>query len=176
MIFEETPLKGAYVISLEKHEDERGFFARTFCKEEFLAHGLSPEIAQCSVSYNKRAGTLRGMHYQKSPHEEIKLVRCISGKIYDVIVDIRDDSPTYKKWFGVELSAENFLSIYIPKGFAHGFMTLSDDSAILYDISEPYFPDCVRGFNYADATVGIRWPHVGEIIISEKDKDNPCLE
>jgi len=176
MVFEGTPLKGAYVINLEKHEDERGFFARTFCREEFLAHGLCPDIFQCSISYNKHAGTLRGMHYQKAPYEEIKLVRCVSGKIYDVIVDIREDSESYKKWFGVELSAENALSLYIPKGFAHGFVTLHDDSTVMYNISEAYHPECVCGFSYTDESVGIEWPQHPNLIVSVKDIENPCLK
>src|ERR1700722_18048638 len=146
MIFTESKLSGAYLVDLEQLADERGFFARAYCAEEFAAAGLGPELRQCSVSYNARKGTLRGMHYQSAPHEEHKLVRCTAGAIFDVIVDIRATSPTYRHWFGVELSAGNRRSLFIPPGFAHGFVSLTADTEVYYMISVAYAPQASRGF------------------------------
>lgn len=168
MFFSETAIQGAYIISLEKHEDERGFFARTWCKKEFKNKGLNSDLVQCNISYNKEKGTLRGMHYQTFPYEEVKLVSCIVGAVYDVIVDIRKDSSTYGKWFGIELTARNNKAIYIPKGLAHGFQTLLDNSVVFYQMSEFYHPENARGFSWHDKKFNIEWP-VEKKIISEKD-------
>lgn len=169
MKFVETPLKGAFVIELEPIEDERGFFARTFCRREFEEHGLNPNLVQCSISFNRKRGTLRGMHYQVPPHAECKLVRCTRGAIYDVIVDLRDGSPTARKWFGVELSAENRRAIYIPEGFAHGLQALVDDSEVLYEISEFYHAESARGVRFDDPAFGIRWP-LPVAMVSARDR------
>ncbi len=169
-----TPLflAGAFVIEPEPIADERGFFARTFCSEEFAAHGLDPSLVQCSISFNRRKGTLRGMHYQTKPHEEVKLVRCTMGAIYDVIVDLRLESSTFKRWVGVELSAENRKAIYIPKGFAHGFLTLADESEVTYHMSEFFHAECAAGVRWNDAAFAIDWPN--EIkVMSERDKNYP---
>lgn len=169
MIFTETTLKGAFVIELEKHEDERGFFARTFCRKELEAHGLNPNLVQCNISLNRKKGTLRGMHYQIAPYEEAKLVSCLRGAIYDVIIDLRADFPTYCQWFAVTLSADNYKMLYIPKGFAHGFQTLEDNAVVFYQMSEFYHPECARGVRWDDQTFGIEWP-MEELILSDKDK------
>jgi dTDP-4-dehydrorhamnose 3,5-epimerase len=158
MIFTETPLAGAFVVEPERIADERGFFARTWCVDEFAARGLETRLVQCNVSYNGRRGTLRGMHYQTAPHEEVKLVRCTAGAIYDVIVDLRFASPTYQHWFGVALSAANRLALYIPRGFAHGFQTLADESEVFYQMAEFYHPESARGVRYDDPAFGIAWP------------------
>ncbi len=170
--FKETKLKGAYIISLEPLTDERGFFARSFCQEEFEKHGLNLRIVQCDISYNKKKGTLRGMHYQEAPYEEAKLVSCVRGLMYDVIIDLRPNSPTHSQWFAEELSFENNKMIYIPKGFAHGFQTLEDDSVVYYQMSEFYHPECARGVRWDDPAFGIKWP-VKPKIISDKDKNLP---
>ena len=174
MIFKETKLKGAYIIEMEKLEDERGFFARTWDKEEFIKHGLNTKVAQCSISYNKTKGMLRGIHYQVKPYSECKLVRCTAGKIFDVIVDLRTDSETFRKWFGVELSEENHKMLYIPDGFAHGFQTLEDDSEVIYQISEFYNKEAERGIRWDDPTLAIKWP-LETTIISERDKNFPLF-
>ena len=168
MIFVETPLRGAYVIEVEKHEDERGFFARSWCAREFAAKGLDPHLVQCNVSFNKRKGTLRGLHYQIPPHGEVKLVRCTKGSLVDVIVDLRKDSPTFLKWFAVELTATNHRMLYIPKLFAHGFQTLEDDTEIFYQMSEFYEPAASKGLRWNDPRLGITWP-LDERIISSRD-------
>lgn len=168
MKFFATELAGAYVVELERLEDERGFFARTFCRDEFTAHGLSSVFVQCNVSFNLRRGALRGMHYQEKPHEEAKLVRCTRGAVYDVIVDIRKDSPTYKRWIAVELAADQDRMLYIPEGFAHGFQTLEDGSEVFYQMSEMYHPECARGLRWNDPAIGIRWP-LADPIVSERD-------
>ena len=168
MIFTETKFKGAFIIEPERLEDERGFFARTFCRDEFEAHGLDPRLVQCNISFNKKMGTLRGMHYQVSPHEEAKLVSCISGVIYDVIIDLRPNSTTYCQWFAVELSAENYKMLYVPEGFAHGFQTLRDNTAVFYQMSEFYHPECARGARWDDPAFGIEWP-LESLIVSTKD-------
>jgi dTDP-4-dehydrorhamnose 3,5-epimerase len=170
--FAETFLKGAYIVEMEPHRDERGFFARTWCRQEFEAHNLNPNLAQCSTSFNKRRGTLRGLHYQADPYPEAKLVRCTRGSIYDLIVDIRPGSTTFKKWLSVELSAENLLMLYVPEGFAHGFQTLEDDTEVFYQISEFYHPECSRGIGWNDPGFDFRWP-IEERIMSERDQSFP---
>lgn len=172
MIFVETKLKGAFIIEVEKHEDERGFFARTWCEKEFSFHGLNPRFVQCSVSFNKKKGTLRGMHYQAAPHEEAKLVRCTMGSIHDVIIDLRRESVTFMHHFGVVLSAENRKALYIPEGFAHGFQTLEDNSEVFYQMSEFYVPESARGVRWDDPAFGIPWPP-DERTISDKDRTYP---
>ncbi|MBD0370381.1 MAG: dTDP-4-dehydrorhamnose 3,5-epimerase [Pyrinomonadaceae bacterium] len=169
MKFTETPLKGAYVLEMEPHRDERGYFARTWCREELEAHGLNSRLEQCSTSFNIRRGTLRGMHYQAEPYAEAKLVRCTRGALYDVIVDLRADSPTFKKWFAVELTASNLLMLYVPEGFAHGFQTLADETEVSYQISEVYRPEYARGVRWNDPAFEIRWP-VEERLMSERDR------
>lgn len=168
MIFTETKLKGAYIIDIEPVEDERGFFARSWCRKEFIELGLNPSQVQCNISYNKRKGTLRGMHYQAAPHQEAKVVRCTKGIIYDVIVDLRANSETFRQWTGVELSMENRRMLYVPEEFAHGFLTLEDDTEVYYQMSEFYFPECARGIRWDDPLFGILWP-VKDPIISDKD-------
>jgi len=172
--FTPTPLDGAFVVDVEKHADERGFFARTYCVEEFRARGLIAQVAQCSLSFNRVTGTLRGMHYQGAPAAEVKLVRCTAGAIYDVIVDVRPGSPTFGQYFGLELSALNRRALYVPELFAHGFQTLSDGAEVLYQISELYTPGCARGLRYDDPALGIRWP-LPVSVISEKDANWPLL-
>ncbi len=174
MIFTETKLKGAYLIDIQKLEDERGFFARTWCEHEMADHGIDMHIVQANTSLNLKKGTLRGMHFQKSPYEEAKLVRCIRGSIYDVIVDLRTESPTFKKWFGVELTADNYKMIYIPERFAHGFITLEDNSEITYMMSQFYTPGYEAGFRWNDPAINIQWP-MNAVVISEKDRNLPEL-
>jgi len=172
MKFMETSLKGAFVVEPVRHEDERGFFARSWCKEEFTSLGLNAGLLQCSISFNKQKGTLRGMHYQVKPYEEAKLVRCTMGSIYDVIIDLRADSPTFRKWFGVELKADNYKMLYIPQGLAHGFITLEDNSEVFYQISEFYHPECARGLRWNDPAFNIKWPE-GSILINARDSGYP---
>ena len=172
MIFTETPLKGAFVIEPEIIKDERGFFARTFCREEFAAHGLNPNVAQCNISFNPKKGTLRGMHYQAKPYAEVKLVRCTKGAIYDVVIDLRADSPTFKKWFAVELPAKNSKMLYVPENFAHGFQTLEENTEVFYQMSEFYRPEYARGVRWDDPAFGIEWP-TGPRIIADRDLDHP---
>ncbi len=172
MIFKETALKSAYIIELEKAEDERGFFARTFCSNEFAERGLNNKVAQCSISYNARRGTLRGMHYQSEPHVEAKLVQCVRGALYDVIIDLRPDSKTYCRWVGYELSEKNRQLLYVPEGFAHGFQTLEDDTVVYYQISEYYAPQFAGGVRWDDPAFGIVWP-LEDPIISDKDRQLP---
>ncbi|HXV69293.1 MAG TPA: dTDP-4-dehydrorhamnose 3,5-epimerase [Nitrospira sp.] len=174
MIFTETALKGAYVIDPQPVRDERGLFARTWCQREFEANGLVGTWVQSSISVNNRRGTLRGMHYQASPDEEIKLVRCTRGAIYDVIVDLRPASPTYRQHVGVTLSADNHSALYIPKQFAHGFLTLTDDSEVSYHMSEFYAPASARGFRWNDPAFEIKWPEP-IMIMSEKDRTWPAF-
>ncbi len=174
MIFTETKLKCAYLIDIQKLEDERGFFARTWCEHEMADHGIDMHIVQANTSLNLKKGTLRGMHFQKSPYEEAKLVRCIRGSIYDVIVDLRTESPTFKKWFGVELTADNYKMIYIPERFAHGFITLEDNSEITYMMSQFYTPGYEAGFRWNDPAINIQWP-MNAVVISEKDRNLPEL-
>lgn len=169
MIFTETKLKGAFIIEPERLNDERGFFARTFCQNEFEDHGIRMEIAQCNISFNKKKGTLRGMHYQAPPHEEGKLVSCTKGAIYDVILDLRPRSITFKKWIDIELSRENRKMLYIPAEFAHGFQTLEDETEVFYMISEFYHPECAKGIRWDDPVFGIKWP-IDLKIINAKDQ------
>jgi dTDP-4-dehydrorhamnose 3,5-epimerase len=172
--FVPTKFENAWLIEPERHEDARGFFARTWCQREFAEHGLNPNLVQCSSSFNLAAGTLRGMHFQTAPYEEAKLVRCTQGSIFDVIVDVRQDSPTFGVWQGFELSSANRHSIYIPEGFAHGFQTLTPDSEILYQMSEFFHADAAKAFHHADPQVGIKWP-VPVSIISDRDRELPAL-
>ena len=169
MKISETELAGAYVVELEAVEDERGYFARTYCRKEFAEFGLNTEIAQCSLSYNARRGTLRGMHYQVEPAAETKLVQCMCGSLYDVIIDLRPQSETYCHWFGIELSADKRSLLYIPEGFAHGFQTLEDNTTIYYQISAFYDPQYAQGVRWNDPAFGIKWP-LANPIMSEKDK------
>lgn len=169
MFFSETQLAGAYIIELNRIEDERGFFARTWCKNEFEEHGLNTNLVQCNLSYNSKRGTLRGMHYQITPYEEIKLVSCTSGAIYDVIIDLRTDSMTFGKWQAFELSAKNNKMLYVPEGFAHGFQTLDDQTTVFYQMSEFYHPECARGLKWDDPTFAVKWP-IADKIISIKDQ------
>lgn len=175
MIFTETKLRGAYIIEPEPHADERGLFGRTFCRREFSLRRLNPNVVQCNISFNHKKGTLRGLHYQTTPFEEAKLVRCTRGAIYDVIVDIRLDSPTYHQWISVELTQDNRKALYVPEGFAHGFQTLEDSSEILYQMSEFHQPAHAGGIRWDDPTLGITWPPVAERIISAKDLAYPWL-
>ncbi|HEX6040824.1 dTDP-4-dehydrorhamnose 3,5-epimerase [Longimicrobium sp.] len=176
MIFVPTLLDGAWVVEPEPVEDERGFFARTWCADEFRARGLDPALAQCSVSFNRRRGTLRGMHFQAAPHAEAKLVRCTRGALWDVVVDLRPGSPTFTRWFGVELTADNHRALYVPQGFAHGFQTLADDTEVFYQISVPYAPGAGRGVRWDDPAFGIRWPHADARILSDRDRAYPDFD
>lgn len=170
MVFAETALKGVLVIEPERLEDERGFFARTFCYHEFEAHGLNPQVVQCSTSFNKKKGTLRGMHYQVAPYGEVKVVRCTAGAIYDVAVDLRPDSLTYKQWVAAELTEDNRRALYIPVGCAHGFQTLVDDAEVYYQISEFYHPEAAKGVRWDDPAFGVQWPLRKGPIVSERDR------
>lgn len=172
MKFIPTSLSGAFVIELEKRGDERGFFARAFCIKEFESNGLNQNIVQINNSLSKDTGTLRGMHYQLAPKSEDKIVRCIRGRLYDVIIDLRPESKTFKNWFGVELSAENRLSLYVPKGFAHGFITLEENTEAFYLVTEFYSPEHERGIRYNDPEFNIKWP-IEPKIISDKDLNHP---
>lgn len=175
MIFHEVTLPGAYVVELERHADDRGFFARTWCRDTFAKHGLTTEFAQCSVSYNIAAGTVRGLHYQDSPHWEAKLVQCLRGAVYDVIVDLRENAPTFGQWFAVELTAENGRMLYIPEQFAHGFQTLLPDTEVSYMMSTPYVPEAARGIRYDDPTLAIPWPLPVQRI-SARDRALPSFD
>lgn len=172
MIFTETPLAGAFVIEPELLEDARGFFARTWCERELRARGLVTRIAQCSTSFNKRKGTLRGMHYQATPFVETKIVRCIRGSLYDVIIDLRPDSPSFTRYYTIVLTAQNRKMLYVPAGFAHGFQTLEDDTEVLYQISEFYSSAHARGVRWDDPAFGIRWP-ADERTLVERDRTYP---
>jgi dTDP-4-dehydrorhamnose 3,5-epimerase len=175
MIFAETTLAGAFTIEMARSEDERGFFARSYSADEFAARGLPAAMPECSVSFNSRQGTLRGMHFQAAPHGEDKLVRCTAGAIFDVIVDLRAHSPTQRRWFGTELTAANRRSLFVPQGFAHGFITLLDDSEVLYMISAKYAPGFERGIRWNDPALGIRWP-INPAVISARDAAYPLLD
>ena len=172
MIFTETTLKGAFVIEPERRHDERGFFARTWCQREFAAEGLPLEWVQCNISFSRQRGTLRGMHYQAAPYEEAKLVRCTMGAIYDVIIDLRPESPTFRQWLAVELTADNRRMLFIPKGFAHGFQTLADDTEVFYQMSQFYAPEYARGVRWDDPAFKVSWP-AEKRIISERDRGFP---
>jgi len=168
MIFKETGINDTFIIESEKLSDQRGFFARTYCFKEFSMFGIDFKIVQCSNSFNKKKGTLRGLHYQCAPYEEAKIVRCTRGGIWDVVVDIRPHSSTYKKWISVELSEDNDRAIVIPKGCAHGFQSLTENTMVYYQMNTYYHPECARGFNYLDPSFSIKWP-IKDITISEKD-------
>ncbi|MDP9065479.1 MAG: dTDP-4-dehydrorhamnose 3,5-epimerase [Pseudomonadota bacterium] len=174
MKFSEAPLAGAYVIDLDRVADERGFFARSFCETEFAARGLPPPLRQSSVSFNAKRGTLRGLHFQAAPDEEEKLVRCTAGAIFDVIVDLRPASATHRRWFAAELSAVNHRSLYVPKGFAHGFMSLTDSSEVLYMISAPFVASAARGVRWDDPAIGIEWP-MAPTVMCARDAGYPLL-
>jgi dTDP-4-dehydrorhamnose 3,5-epimerase len=170
MTFVAAFISGAYVIEPERKEDERGFFARTWCVREFEAQGLETRIVQSSTSFNRRRGTLRGMHYQAPPYEEVKLVRCTMGSIYDVIIDLRPGSPTLRRHFGITLSAQNRQMLYIPQGIAHGFQTLESDTEVLYQMSEFYVAECGRGVRWDDPAFGIEWP-IADPVMNERDRN-----
>lgn len=172
MILEEVPVPGVHRIRLDPHEDERGFFARIFDRDRFAERGLVTDYPQHSLSFNRKAGTLRGMHWQDPPHGETKLIRCVSGRLWDVVVDLREESPTYLESFGTELSAGNREALYVPERFAHGFLTLADATEILYLISEPYHPESARGARWNDPAFGIEWPEDPRVI-SERDTGFP---
>lgn len=163
-------LAGGYVIEPDRITDERGFFARTWCQSEFASHGLNSNLVQCNISYNQHRGTLRGMHYQTAPHAEAKLVRCTQGAIYDVIVDMRNDSKTFAQWFGVELTAKNRKALYVPEGFAHGFITLLDNTEVLYQMTEFFHAECSAGVRWNDPLFAIQWP-IALSVISERDSN-----
>lgn len=173
MIFQKTILDKVLLIQLTKISDNRGFFARSWCQKEFEQQGLNPNLVQCNISFNQTAGTLRGMHFQAPPYEEAKLVRCTQGAIYDVVIDLRPNSPTYKQWIGVELTADNYKMLYIPEGMAHGFQTLVDRTEVFYQMSEFYVPEAARGVRWNDPAFDIKWPHCDHLIISEKDQNYP---
>lgn len=175
MIFLETELDHTFVIEPEELSDHRGFFARTFCIEELASVGIPFNVVQCSISQNTERGTLRGLHYQCRPHEEAKIVRCTRGCIYDVVIDIRHESPTFKKWISVELSEDNNRSVYIPKGCAHGFQTLTDNAVVFYQMDEFFHSECARGVNFKDPSFQIDWP-IRDVIISDKDASLENLE
>jgi len=175
MIFTATKLRGAYLIDIEPHQDERGFFARSWCADEFEKHGLNPHLVQCNISFNKKRGTLRGMHYQAAPFPEAKFVRCTMGAVYDVIIDLQAVSPTFRQWFAIELSAENRRAIYVPEGFAHGFQTLVDETELLYQMSEFFHPECARGVRWDDPTFRIEWP-ISPPILSDRDSVFPNIQ
>jgi dTDP-4-dehydrorhamnose 3,5-epimerase len=172
VILRAVSVAGAFIVEPEAVHDERGFFARTFSVSEFVTHGLETRIAQCSISFNNRRGTLRGMHYQQAPHAETKLVRCTRGSVFDVVLDLRRDSPSFGEWSGVELTAENHLAMYVPEGCAHGFQTLTDDAEVFYQISVPFAADAGRGVRWDDSAFGIDWPIAVEVI-SQRDATYP---
>jgi len=175
MIFRGLEIAGAYLLEPERKEDHRGFFARTYCRRELEEHRLDPTIVQCNISVNHQRGTVRGMHWQAAPHEEIKLVRCTRGAIHDVILDLRPDSPTYTKHLGVVLDCDNRLSLYIPAGIAHGFQTLQDDTEVFYQMSEFYVPEAARGVRWNDPAFSIAWP-LEVSVIADKDLEFPDFE
>lgn len=169
MVFKETRLQGVYIIESEAIADERGFFARTFCRDEFESRGILFDIVQCNISCNKKRGTLRGMHYQTKPHEEAKLLHCMRGAMYDVVLDLRPDSSTFKQWTAIELNSEMKKMVYIPKGCAHGFQSLEDDTEVFYAMSHPYHPESSRGLRWNDPAFAIQWP-IDRQVMSFKDQ------
>lgn len=172
MIFTETPLSGAFTVDLELRRDDRGFFARAWCQDEFERRGLSTRIVQCNTSYNNRTGTVRGLHFQRPPQAEVKLVRCTRGAIWDVIVDLRPESTTYTRWFGAELTADNRRMLYVPENFAHGYITLEPETETFYQVSEFYSPDHEAGIRWDDPAIGITWP-IEPVVVSAKDAGHP---
>lgn len=175
MIFRETKLAGVVEVRLDPRSDERGFFARSWCEKEFASHGLNPRLAQCNISFSARKGTLRGIHYQDEPYPEAKLVRCTQGAIYDVAVDLRPQSPSFKRWVAAVLSAENRHMLYIPEGCAHGFLTLTDNTEVFYQMSEFYHPESARGVRFDDPAFQIEWPEK-IVVISGRDRTYPNFE
>jgi dTDP-4-dehydrorhamnose 3,5-epimerase len=175
MIFDKTRLKGAYIIKLGQHEDERGYFARGWCRKEAMANGLISDMVQANISFNNKKGTLRGMHYQVAPFQEVKIVRCVRGAIFDVIIDMRPNSKTFKQWLAVELTQDNGLMLYVPEDFAHGFQTLTDAAEVNYLVSNYYNPEAERGVRFDDPAIGIAWPPVAGRIISNKDRSWPLF-
>lgn len=173
MIFTETKLKGAYLVELEIFEDERGYFARSWSQREFEEQGLDARLAECNISFNKRKGTLRGMHYQDAPHGQVKLVRCTRGAIFDAIVDLRPDSETFRQWVGFELTPDNGRMLYVPEKFAHGFQTLADSSEVFYQMSSVFAPESAKGVRFDDPAFKIEWPHAEERIIIARDREYP---
>jgi dTDP-4-dehydrorhamnose 3,5-epimerase len=168
MIFKKTFFKSAYIIEIEKHGDFRGFFGRAWCRKEFADRGLNADLAQTNIGYSRSKGTLRGLHYQAAPYAEAKLLRCVRGSIFDVIIDLRPESSTYMQWLGIELDAESYRMIYIPEGFAHGYLTLEDGTEVMYQVSEYYTPGFERGIRFNDPAFAIRWPE-DILFISDKD-------
>lgn len=172
MIFSETKLKGSYIIEIKRIEDERGFFGRSWCKKEMEENGLKGEIVQANTSFSFKKGTLRGMHYQVPPYEEAKIIRCVKGAIYDVIIDLRPGSAGYKKWIGTELTSDNYKMLYVPEGFAHGFITLTDNVEVYYNVTAFYTPGAEKGIRWNDPLFNIKWP-VDPVVISAKDREHP---
>jgi dTDP-4-dehydrorhamnose 3,5-epimerase len=175
MRFEPTPIDGAWLLELESHEDERGSFARTYCDQEFADHGLPTHFPQCNLSRNTRTGTMRGMHYNVAAHAEAKLVRCVRGAVHDVVVDLRRGSPTWRRRFGVDLTADNGRALFVPEGLAHGFLTLTDHTDVYYHMSEMFRPDAARGLRWDDPAVGIQWPSA-PVVISDRDASYPDVD
>jgi dTDP-4-dehydrorhamnose 3,5-epimerase len=173
MIFKATDINGAFIVDVEKIGDERGFFGRVFCRREFEAHGIDLQIQQANIGFSRARGTLRGLHYQVFPHGEAKLVRCTAGALFDVILDLRPDSSTFKKWVGVELTVENRTMLYVPEGCAHGYLTLADDTEIYYLVSQYYHATAERGVRWNDPAFEIEWPITKGLVISDKDKSWP---
>jgi dTDP-4-dehydrorhamnose 3,5-epimerase len=171
MIFTELELKGAFLVEVKKIEDERGFFGRAWCANEFKQHGLNPAFVQLNTSFSHKKGTIRGMHYQVDPYQEVKFIRCTRGRIYDVIIDLRPDSPTFMKWVGNELSADNYRMVYVPENFAHGFVTMEDHSEVYYPVSQFYTPGAERGLRWNDPAFKIKWP-VEISVVSDKDQSH----
>lgn len=175
MIFTKTKIEGAYLLDIKQIKDERGFFGRSFCQTEFEEHGLNPKVVQVNVSSNYKLGTLRGLHMQMKPAEESKLVRCTKGSIYDVLVDLRPQSSTFMQWLGVELTADRFQLLYVPEGCAHGYLTLSDETDVMYQVSQFYTPSAEKGFQWNDPAFAIIWP-IHPVIVSEKDQAHPLFD
>jgi dTDP-4-dehydrorhamnose 3,5-epimerase len=173
MIFRETDLKGAFIVEPEKFEDDRGHFARVFCEKEFESHGFKLNMVQSNIGVSRKKGTLRGLHYQINPYAEVKLIRCITGSIFDVVIDLRPESATYKQWFGIELNSKNSQMLLIPENFAHGYQSLVDDTEVFYQVSQFYAPHAERGVRWDDPAFNIQWPEMAHPIISEKDKSWP---
>jgi dTDP-4-dehydrorhamnose 3,5-epimerase len=171
MIFTELELKGAFLVEVKKMEDERGFFGRAWCQNEFTDHGLNPNFVQLNTSFSRKKGTIRGMHYQVDPYQEVKFIRCTRGRIWDVIIDLRPESPTFMKWTGNELTADNYRMVYVPENFAHGFITLEDNSEVYYPVSQVYTPGAERGLRYNDPLFKIKWP-IDVTMVSDKDKNH----
>ena len=172
MTFTETPLRGAFIIDIVALKDERGFFARTWSADELTKRGLDATVVQCNVAFNPVKGTLRGMHFQRAPYDEVKIIRCTSGALYDVIVDLRPDSPTFRQWTSVEIDAASRRMLYIPKGMAHGYITLTDDVEAYYHVSAPYTPECAGGVAWDDPAFGIKWPFA-PTLMSDRDRNWP---